>query len=382
MKNGFLKVFITECKYFFKSPKRIFYILVFPLLLFVFLGLVLQKGVSRDLPVAYLDLDNTQTSAKLVNMIDATPSIKLNERVGSESEAKKLIQQQKIYGFVVIPKDFSKKIIKDLSPEVMCYTNNQFLLPAGLIQKEFQQAVGTFSAGVKIRKETQKNIQLENAIANVQPILTDVHILYNPYGNYAFYLLILFLPVILHMIVTMTTIYILGTEFKYNSTREWYKLSGENAFSALFGKLLPYTLSLFFVGWFMNYFLFKLVGVPLKIGLFNVTLITFLLIIIYQLIGVAIISKYEDFGKALTVGSGFTALALSFAVYTFPIEGLPKSMQMLSKIFPFTHFVEYYVDRGIKGVNIEYIWQYVVYMSVFVLLFVLAYPKFVKRLKS
>lgn len=382
MKNGFFKVFINECLSLVKAPKRLFYTLVFPLLLFGFLSGIFYQGVPTDLPVAYLDSDQTQVSAKLIRMLDATPSIKMAKIVRSENEAKRLMEQGEIYGFIAIPNDLEKKLAKGLNTEVVCYTNNQFLMPSGLIQKNFQQTIGTFSAGVKIKRETQANIQSQKSLAGTQPILVDVHTLFNPYTNYAFYLLIILLPMVLQMIVMMTTVYILGVEFKYNTAKKLYTMSGENAFAALWGKLLPYTFCLFFVGWWMNYFLFKRVGVPLKTGMINVTLITFLLIIIYQLLGIAITSVSKDFRGALTIGSGFTAIALSFTAYTFPIEGLPKSMQILAKIFPFTHYTDYFVKRAIKGIPIEFSWQPFVSILIFIIIFLLAFPKFVKRLKS
>lgn len=382
MKNGFLKVFITECKALLRSPKRIFYTLIFPLFLFGMLSAIFYKGVPRDLPVAYLDQDQTQMSAQLIRMLDATGSIEMAKIATNETEASHWMQQGKIYAYIVIPQDFQKKIYQGLSEEVVCYTNNQFLLPAGLIQKEFQEVVGTFSAGVNIKRQTSAGVQINQAISQVQPIRTDVHTLFNPYSNYAFYLLTALLPMMLQMIVMMVTVYVIGIEFKYKKAKNWYHLSNQNAFAALFGKLLPYTLCLFFVGWWMNYLLFRRLGVPLQTGMINVTLITFLLIIIYQFIGVSIASVLRDFRGALTIGSGFTAIALSFAAYTFPMEGLPKSMQYLAEIFPFTHFIEYFVKRAVKGVAIELTWQPIVAMSLFVFVFVLSFPKFIKRLKS
>lgn len=382
MDNGFLKVLINECKTLVRSPKRIFYVLVFPLVLFGLLSSIFYNGVPRDLSVAYIDYNQSQLSNKLVRMLDATSSIKMTQRVNDQEEAKQLMQREKIYAFVVIPEDFNKKISQGLSVEVVCYTNNQFLMPSGLIQKDFLQTEGTFSAGVNVVRETQQNVQQEKAIASVQPILTDIHVLYNPYSNYAYYLLVVLLPTVLQMLVVMLTIYIIGVEFKYRKAKQWYRMSGSDAMKALLGKLLPYTLCLFFIGWWMNYFLFVRLGAPIKIGLTNVVLMTFLLIIIYQLIAISIVSVMKDLRGALTIGSGFTAIALSFAAYTFPMEGLPKSMQYLAQVFPFTHYVEYYINRAIKGVPIEYIWQPIVSVALFVFLFVLAYPKFVKRLKS
>lgn len=381
MKNGFLNTFTTECKAFLQSPKRMFYTLIFPLMLFAFLSAIFYNGVPRDLPVAYMDQDQTQMSVQLIRMLDATSSIKMARVSTSDIEASQWMQQEKIYAYIVIPQGFQKKIYQGLSEEVLCYTNNQFLLPSGLIQKDFQQVVGTFSAGVSIKRQTASGIQINQAIGQVQPIRTDVHALFNPYSNYAFYLLTALLPMMLQMIVMMVTVYVIGVEFKYQNGNRWYHMSNQNAFAALLGKLLPYTLSLFFVGWWMNYLLFRLLGVPLQTGMWNVTLMTFLLIIIYQLIGVSIASVFRNFRSALTIGSGFTAIALSFAAYTFPIEGLPKSMQYMAEVFPFTHFIEYFIKRAVKGVAIELTWQPLVAMSLFVFVFVLSFPAFVNRLK-
>lgn len=382
MKNGFLKVFITECKELLHSPKRIVYTLIFPLLLFAMLSAIFYKGVPRDLPVAYLDQDQTQMSARLIRMIDATSSIQMAKIATNETEASQWMQQEKMYAYIVIPKDFQKKIYQGLSEEVVCYTNNQFILPAGLIQKDFLQVVGTFSAGVNINRQTAAGVQINQATNQVQPIRTNVHTLFNPYSNYAFYLLTALLPMMLQMIVMMVTVYVIGIEFKYQNGKNWYNMSNQNAFAALFGKLLPYTMCLFFVGWWMNYLLFQRLGVPLQTGMWNVTLMTFLLIIIYQLMGVSIASVFRDFRGALTIGSGFTAIAFSFAAYTFPIEGLPKSIQYLAEVFPFTHYIEYFIKRAVKGVAIKFTWQPIVAMSLFVFVFILSFPKFVNRLKS
>ncbi len=381
MKDGFNKVFIYECKRFIRSPKLIFYTLVFPLMLFGFLGAVFYNEVPEDLPVAYLDNDRSQLSGKLIQLLDASSTIKMVAVSGNLNDAKRMMQEEKVLGYIVIPKDFQKKIHQGLSNEVLCYTNNQFLLPAGLIQKDFLTIIGTFSAGIKIKRDTQSGVQSQKASSEVQPIRTDIHTLFNPYVNYAFYLLVAMMPMMLQMIVIMVTIYVIGIEFKYQKQYLWWENSGHNSFYALWGKLLPYTLSLFFVGWWMNYFLFQRLGVPLKTSMFSVTLITFLLIVIYQLLGISIVSIFNDFRSSLTIGSGFTAIAFSFAAYTFPIEGLPKSMQILADVFPFTHYIEYFVNRAIKGIPVALSWKPLMAMSSFILIFIVSYPKFVNKLK-
>ena len=375
-------LFKTECKNLFLSPKRLFYVLVFPLIIFGFFAAVFYKGVPRDLPMAYINYDQSQLSENLLRMLDATPNIALTTRLNDEQEAQRLIQQQQIMGFIVIPQDFQQKLFKGENQSVICYTNNQFMLGAGLIQKDFQTTIGMFSAGLVMKKKMQKGQQTERVRAEAQSVKVDDHGLFNPYSNYAFYLLTALLPMMLQMIVMMVTVYVLGVELRYHQGKHWLKQAGDSPLKALVGKLLPYTLVLFFVAWWMNYLLFGLIGTPLHIPMFNVVLITFALVVIYQIIGIAIVSFAPDFRLALTVGSGFTAIAFSFAAYTFPMEGLPRSMQYLAQIFPYAHFMKYYVNRAIKGIPIEMTWQPLLALLLFGLLLIVAYPMFVKKIKS
>ncbi|MFJ1330192.1 ABC transporter permease [Capnocytophaga canimorsus] len=382
MKSNFLSVFKYELKGLLLSPKRLFYVLVFPLMLFGFLSALFHQGVPRDLPMALLDEDQSQLSAQLIRALDATPSMKMSVNVTDEHQAQKLIQQQKVYGFVRIPKEFQSKILQGKGQEVICYTNNQFILTAGLIQKDFQVVIGMFSAGISVKQKTQKGVQMQKALSEAQPVRVDEHALFNPFSNNAFYLLTALFPMMLQMIVIMITMYVLGVDFKYNQGKRWLHRAGGNHKVALLGKVLPYTLVLFFVAWCMNFLLFKWIGTPLQVSMLSVMIISFLLVLVYQVIGFLLISFIPDFRGALTIGSGFTAIAFSFAAYTFPIEGLPTSMQLLADIFPFTHFTEYFVNRAVKGIPFIFTWKPLLVLTGYLLLLVMAYPRFVKRIEK
>ena len=181
-----MKYFKTECKNLFLSPKRLFYVLVFPLVIFGFFAAIFYKGVPRDLPMAYINYDQSQLSENLLRMLDATPNIDLKIKLTDEKEAQRLIQQQQIMGFIVIPADFQQKLFKGENQSVICYTNSQFMLGASLIQKDFQTTVGMFSAGLVMKKKMQKGQQTEKVRAEAQTVKVDDHGLFNPYANYAY----------------------------------------------------------------------------------------------------------------------------------------------------------------------------------------------------
>ena len=155
--------FIKETKRLLASPKRLFYVLVLPLLLFGFFALVFYQGVPRDMPVKYIDYDQSLLSAQLLRMLDATPAIGLQGALSDEAEAKRSLQRQEIYAFVVIPAGFQKNVFKGENEQVLCYVNNQFMLPAGLIQKDFQTTVGMFSSGLVMKKKMQRGQQARYA---------------------------------------------------------------------------------------------------------------------------------------------------------------------------------------------------------------------------
>ena len=115
-----MKYFKTECKNLFLSPKRLFYVLVFPLVIFGFFAAIFYKGVPRDLPMAYINYDQSQLSENLLRMLDATPNIDLKIKLTDEKEAQRLIQQQQIMGFIVIPADFQQKLFKGENQSLIC----------------------------------------------------------------------------------------------------------------------------------------------------------------------------------------------------------------------------------------------------------------------
>ena len=186
----------------------------------------------------------------------------------------------------------------------------------------------------------------------------------------------------LQMIVMMVTVYVLGVEFRYRQGKQWLKKGRRQSAKSLDRQT------------FALYFSAPLCRVVDELSPFWAYRRTpphpdvqrsayhFCFSHHYQIIAITLVSLLPNFRSALTIGSGFTAIAFSFAAYTFPMEGLPKSMQYLAQIFPYAHFMKYYVNRAIKGIPVEMTWQPLLALLLFGLLLIVAYPMFVKKIKS
>lgn len=378
MKN----LFTSEIKRLFLSPKRLLMTLGLPLLIFGFFGYLFREDTPKDLPVVVTDYDQSAMSRKLIRFLDATTIMQVSQQVGSPTEASTLLKKADAYAYIVIPKNFEKDILQSKTTKAICYTNGNYLVPSSFIQSGFVSTVGTFSAGINLNKRTKKNTPQGKALAEVQAVKVDNHGLYNPYKNYNYFLNLALIPMLFQMVVMTMSIFALGQMFKYRETQRFLKQAGGSYWRLLLGKLLPYTLMFLFLGLIMNIYLFKIIDIPYKGNGWTMALVVFSLIIVNQAVAVFFVSMLRDLRSALAYGGALAGVAFSFSGYTFPIESMPESIQYLTRVFPFTHFLQNYIHIGVKGLPISYNWGNVLAFVFFISLALAAYPRFVQLIKN
>lgn len=382
MNNGFLRVFYTEWRKFFSNPKKMFWVLAMPLLIFLFFGNLLKTGVPHDMPIAVIDYDQSSLSRNLIQDIEATATMQISNVVETMSQAEKLLQRGDVYAFVLIPQNFEKQIYRGEGSEAICYTNNQFMLPSGLIQKSFLETVGEFSAHLNVGKRMKKGQYIQAALADIQNVRVDSHVLYNPYTNYSYYLNLAIIPMMFQVLIVIISIYVLGLVLKRGKGKKLYKLGNHSVFNVVLGKLLPYTILFVLMAWVMDIYLFDYIGIPSNAKNGEIFMILFLFILVCQSIAIFFVAFSPNLRSALTYGGGYSALAFSFSGYTFPMDGLPTLMQWVAKVFPFTHFLDSYVNISIRNFHMSHSLNSLLALSAFMGLGIVALPQLAKRLKK
>ncbi|MTG97694.1 ABC transporter permease [Myroides sp. BIT-d1] len=354
-----------------------------PALLFFFYSSLLSENVARNLPVTLLDLDKSSVSRQLVRMIDANATMDIAYEVTDELEGQRTVRTGKSFALIVIPKDFHKNVQNGLAPNVMCYFNGQYLLPAGLIQRDFQLIAGSFAAGAQIEILKKKGMMPEQTKGVITPIGTDSHTLFNPFLNYGAYLNLGFLPMAFQIVVMIVSIYALGNVLKYKRGHELLEQANNKVFVAIVGKLLPYTIVFFIVGFFMNSLLFYKIQAPLNGSFAFINLITLSFIIVCQSMALFVTSVVTSLRTAMTIGGGYTALAFSFTGYTFPPEGMSNFVQELNYIFPFHSYLRFVISYAVRGISFNGMQRtYLIVLSVFVVIGIISAPIYYLRLKK
>ncbi len=357
------------------QPIYLTLMLVLPLLSFAFFALLFNQGVARNIPIAILDEDHTTLSRKVAQMIDDTPTAMVAYDIQDIDEGERLMREGRVMAIVQIPAFFEKCILSNTQTHIENYVSGTNITVNGLLSKDIQTAVTTFSAGIQLQLLTKQGLTERQAMAQLMPVRFDRHVLFNPYINYGYYLAPSFLPMMLLIFVVLMTVFSIGTELKNATAREWLRTADDSVGAALLGKTLPVTVGMFLLSLAMFVIIFKVVGTPLNGSLWVILTGTLLFIMSYQAISVLIVSLLANLRLSLSIGGGYSVLAFTFSGLTFPIMAMWEPMQWLSRLFPFTYYTDLFVDQMLRGAPVVCSLPDLGWMSLFVVLPLLCLPR-------
>jgi ABC-2 type transport system permease protein len=376
-KNPFFKVFLREIDRMSGSTIYLFTTLIGPLISFVILLLIFAEGVPRNLPVGIVDLDNTVLSRKVAMWIDSTPEAEIAMHFPNQEEAYLQMAEGKLEAVVVIPEGTEKDILKGSSETISVFINNTNILKGGYLQKGIYKSLATLSGGIKLQFAMKNGLPEQQAKAKVQPVRLQQHILFNPFGNYSYFLLSALLPLMLVVFTLLSNVFAVGTEVREGTGPEWLEYSSGSLIVGLAGKLLPYTILLMIDAVVMNVVLFIRMGTPLQGSFAFIVLGEIMMIVTYQLLAVLLVSVTANLRLALSLASAYSMMALTFSGLTFPQFAMPDIAKGFSYLFPFTQWVKIFISQAIRGESVVHA---LIPMAIFVL-FILLSVGFLPRMK-
>ena len=358
-----------------RQPMYFVLMVLLPVISFAFFALLFGQGAIRNVPIAVLDQDHTTLSRKVIQMIDETPTALVAYGIQDMAEGERLMREGKVTAIVLVPRFFEKSILSNTQTTLENYVSGTNITVNGLLSKDIQTAVTTFTAGIQLQLLMKQGLTERQAMAQLMPVRFDKHVLFNPHINYGYYLAPSFMPMMLMIFVVMVTIFSIGTELKHATSREWMHTAGDSIAAALTGKLTPITIVMFLVSLVMLVINFRIVGTPLNGSLTVILIATLLFILSYQAISVLIVSLLANLRLSLSIGGGYSVLAFTFSGLTFPIMAMWEPMQWLSRIFPFTYYTDIFVDQMLRGTPWVYSLPDLGWMSLFIVLPMLCLPR-------
>ncbi len=345
-----------------------FCMVLFPVLVIFFFTSIMDDGLPTEMPVGVVDLDNTATSRSLVRRLDGFQMSRVVARYPSVTEARRAIQRNEIYGFLYIPKGTTDKLLASRQPKVSYYYTYTSIAAGSMVMKDMKtiSTLGSAAVGqatMRARGLTDRQIQ-----AVLQPIKIDLHQIANPWSNYNVYLSTVMVPGIIMLFIFLISTYSLGTELKFNTSKQWLEMAGGNITLAMLGKFLPQTIIWLAIVFGYEWYVFYHLGFPHQGGPWLLVLLGLMQVLASQGFGIFAFGLMPSLRMSMSVSSLWAVLSISMAGSAFPVMGMDGALQSLSWLFPLRHYWMMFQICVFNGYPLIEAWFHFVALAAFMLL--------------
>lgn len=343
-----------------RRDKRVLAILtVVPAVLLLLNGYALNLDVQH-IKMAVYDEEKSAASREFVNSFVTSGYFDYVRLLSSSGEATRLLDDAQVACAIVIPSDFSHKILSNESADIQ-------VLVDGMNANTATTIVGYVQV---VAMEYSQKIVLSNLAkigkANYIPIQFDARIWYNPELKSAKFLvpgLIGFILAITAVIATSLSI----VKEKERNTIEQIDVSPISPLELIVGKMIPYAVISLVAALLVlvaAYFLFDVVIKGSLLLLFGTTL---LFILAALSIGLFVSTVSDSQQVAFQLAALMSMLpTMILSGFMFPIRSMPWWLQVISNITPAKFYLIILRSIILKGVGLSAFWPQVVYLLIFV----------------
>jgi len=341
---------------------------VLPLFCVFFMATIFGSGRMENIPVGVVDLDCTAASRNVVRTIESVPTFRVSRHYTDEQSAREATVRKEIYGYLVIPPRFETDLGSGRGAALAYYYHYALLSVGSEIRGAFETVLQPLSMTPIVTQAVALGVDEATVENFLVPVTSQSHPLYNPDLDYSVYLSQPFFFVLFQILILLVTVYALGSEIKFRTWEAWLRSAGMNIFTAVTGKLLPYTAIFVAIGLFADYVLFGLVRIPFSCGFWPLNLNMVLFVVATQCLAVFLFSLFPAIGIVISVVSMVGSLGATLSGVTFPVPFMYRPVYWASFLFPVRHFVEINQNLLYNDAGFAVSWQSVAALLLFLLL--------------
>jgi ABC-2 type transport system permease protein len=342
--NRFLAFIKKEFLHILRDRRTLLILFGLPFVQVLLFGFALTNEI-KNAGIMVLDNDKGYHSTQIINRLVASGYFELRGYGQSYPDLERTFRKGKVKLAVVFPVGFASDYEHGRAAQV------QLLADAS----EQNTAISLTNYASSIIRDYASEGQPGTAL----PMAIDVRsrMVFNPDLAGAFVFVPGVMAMVLLLVSAMMTSVTIARE-KEMGTMEVLMVSPLNQGQILFGKVLPYLLLSFLNGCIIIFLGVFTLGIPLNGSLPLLLAETLLFIFLALSIGIFI--------SSLT-GSQLVAMFASLVImlmptiflsgFIFPIESMPKFLQVISNIIPAKYFIEIVKGIMIKGVGLGFLYR-------------------------
>lgn len=314
--------------------------IVMPIVWCVILCGLFHQGLMRELPLGVVDLDKTAQSQTLQGYMDALPSVQLRS-VDSPQAALDDIRKGKLFGYVVIPEDWTREARTPQAPSIEIYVPKSLYAIGVNIEIDLKSALLAHSQESfrQMAHAVGANETLTHRLLNTLSVNTVL--LGNIGFNFHGYLLATLIPGLLGLTTILAMASNLVREFRDKTVGAWLASANDRPIAAILGKAFLWCAVywIFGLGYFAYFAGYSGWGIGANALLWIIAILTFIWVMITFAILVTSLLVGAGWVIVLSICIGITAPIYPYTGFSYPIESMTTGAQLLAQTFPMTHFL-------------------------------------------
>ena len=362
---------------FKRDPRMFALILIAPVIQLTFLGFAANLDVKLVRTIVY-DQDKSITSRDFVERFTSSGYFQIEKYVSSYNEITAAIDKGDVILALVIPNDFEKNIYSRRTVSVQALFNGSDGNTAGIVAGYSQNIISTYSQNIVLNFLNRSG----QKISLVPVISPEIRVWYNPELKTRNFMVPGIVGLLLSLITLILTSLAVVKE-KEIGTMEQLIVTPLKPYQIIIGKLVPFVVLSFAAVIIILASMWFVFGIPVKGELWFLFLSSFLYILSTLGLGlfVSTISKTQQ--QAMMISIFAVMMPMIFlSGFAFPIENMPRSIQLISYIIPLRYFND--IIRGVisKGLGFADLWfNAVLLLLMGVIILFLSSQRFKSRLE-
>lgn len=364
--KGFI---IKEFYHIFRDIRSMVILFGMPIVQVLLFGFALTTEI-KNAPIAIIDHSNDQVTRAIKAKILSSGFFTLADEVKNENDIENTFKQGKVKEVIVFESDFAQKLETEHSVAIQ--------LIADASDPNVANMIINYTSGI-VNAYQLEYLQNKQDVAVIE---TQSRMLYNP----ALLSVFMFVPgvitILLMLITAMMTSISIARE-KELGTMEILLVSPIKPIQIIIGKVLPYILLAFINAISILLLSYFVLDMPVRGSLLLLLLESLLFISMALSLGIFIsaVSSSQQMAMMLSMFALMLPTIL-LSGFIFPIENMPKALQILSSIMPPRWFIIIVKSIMVKGLGITYIWKETFIIACMTLFFIaLSLKKFKIRLQ-
>ena len=326
----------NEFRYIFRDAGVLLILFGAVLIYSTLYALAYHPEVLRNVPIAVVDESRSPSSREFARKLDAAPNLRVAYKPTSLEEAKQMFLRREVNGIVYLPKEFEKNILGNEKAYIGVYADASYFLMYKQVFMDIVAVMMDSNEAIEMKRFQLAGVPGVQAQAVSDPARATSRSVFNPYGGYGTFVM----PAILVLIIQQTLLIgigMMGGTWRELGLYRTLILPGRKYLAALpvvLGKSTVYFLVSLLTLLYVFGFHYKAFGYPMNGRFLAVAgfLLPYLLSVIF--LGLTLSSVFKRRENSILILLFTSIPLLMISGVSVPMETMPAWLYNLGKIFP------------------------------------------------